>query len=142
MCRVEANPVHYFRAAHRAHPVCAVQATPVCPSGGLNEHRLGEPPAVVGLVGVPAGSVPYATHLAIVSARGRAQARAIESALSVIAQARPDYGRLAAREAAHHHQSPEAQPVHRRPALAGHPAMQYTLPRRRWPIGGLVDLVI
>lgn len=145
MCRVETNPALCWHPVPRACQAAAVPAPPACPTGGLNGYRLATRPAVLGLLGAPAGSVPHATSLAIGNAVHRAEHRAIEAALDAMADARPDYADLAAQQAKTcpaPEPEPEAWPRTRHaipPEKRVIPG--YTLERRKWPIGGLIDLL-
>ncbi len=124
-----------------------VTAAGACAEGGINEHRLYEQPVVVGLLGEVPGSVPYSTHLEIAAARARLVHRAVENALAGLGARQVDFGEISASERLQE-SGPEAGP-RMLPRAGAEPNMDrvergvlYTQPRRRWPIGGLIDLVI
>lgn len=90
------------------------------------------------------GDVPYSTHLELEAARARLVHRALGEALGQIAGGGPNYGRLAAMTP-----KPIAAPRTTAPSLRLLPppprdavVIAYTLPQRRWPVGGLIDLVV
>ena len=140
---VEANLVPIPPVVWQACPPRAVSAAPDCPTGGFNEHRLAERAVVLDLLGAAAGSVPHWAHLAVGVVPARAEHRTIGAALVGLA-AGVDYGRLAAREAqvrcaqvSTEREPQRSTPVQERAVVPG-----YEIARRKWPVGGLIDLVV
>ncbi|MCC7389685.1 MAG: hypothetical protein IT431_13060 [Phycisphaerales bacterium] len=125
-------------------PPRAVSAAPDCPTGGFNEHRLAERAVVLDLLGAAPGSVPQWAFLAVGAAPGRSEHRAIGEALARLAAAGADYGRLAAREAQVRCERVHTERVPDRSAPAPERAVVpgYEIARRKWPVGGLIDLVV
>lgn len=122
---------------------CGVTPTDPCAHPGMNQHRLVERPVLNSLLGHLPGSVPYATHLEIEGARARMVHRALGEALGQLGNPHADYGRQAAALKPTAPLALKLPPVRPAPQAARIDArVVYTLPRRKWPLGGLIDLVI
>jgi hypothetical protein len=139
MMRIEGQSSGYWLPA----PATGIAAASPCPLPGLNQHRLAETPVTGSLLGHLPGSIPYSTHVEIAAARSRLMHREVNDALENLGAKQVEFAGLTTASA----------PVARDPRgesqlklvpnldLVGR-GVAYTLPRRRWPVGGLVDLVI
>ncbi|HZW10288.1 MAG TPA: hypothetical protein VFF69_10335 [Phycisphaerales bacterium] len=122
---------------------------------GLDEHRLGQRALPCDLLEHLPGDVPYSTHLAIENARARLVHRALSDALGGMRGG--DAGESAVakedaptRAACDRGAGPGARlAAVERPARSGHgedvravPITEHAQRRTRWPLGGLVDLVV
>jgi len=123
-----------------------VTPAPRCSAPGLDRHRLdGAQPVVVGLLEHLPGDVPFSTHLELENARARLVERALGEALERLApetrppasmpgeEGRPDRAATTPRE--------PPMPI-RRPRLEVRTVTLYVQRRQRWPLGGLIDLVV
>jgi len=138
MYPVETNPGAY---AQSAWPT-GLPAPAPSPWGGLHEHRLVDRPVLNTLLEHLPGDLPYSTHLELGAARARLVHRTLGEAIDRLAPPHPDEAHPAA--------TVPPPPAHRAtPSLRLLPPpprdeqpVAYTLPRRRWPLGGLIDLLV
>lgn len=133
----------------RQLPPCRVPPPPPCPPQSLGEHRLRDYPVITDLLGHLAGDIPFSTHLQIENARSRAVERALQEALDRLPPPEPardesPLSTTANTPAADPAARPPDQPMaaRQRPEGAVEPERVFTQRRERWPIGGLIDLVI
>lgn len=108
-------------------------------------------PKVVDLLGVLPGSVPYSTYLEIETALARLRHEAVLKGLEGLGSSpeeperqslEPGEGELAAREGPRPIVMPETEPAAERSVRREVVTQEYVVRRRRWPVGGLIDLVI
>ena len=157
MTRVDGHPSLHWQ------PSPGVTAVSRCPTGGLSEYRLEERPVLNTLLEHVPGDVPFSTHLELEAARARLVHRSVGEAIDRLGErttarekgadrggevnrgVEVDEGELAvAREVVTKKEPKEqkAEPSGRDMDRIERGAVAYTLPRRRWPIGGLIDLVV
>jgi len=130
----------------------------------VNPYRLVERAVVVGLLEHLPGDVPYSTHLELEGARGRLVNRAVGEALERLGAGRAGElsgdGRDGRDEDLAGQVRPSGNAIGTAPTDArlggGDPRVvhgvnrlrvvrvvnEYAVERRRWPVGGLIDLVV
>ncbi|MFG0260446.1 MAG: hypothetical protein ACF8LK_08860 [Phycisphaerales bacterium JB041] len=130
-----------------------------CPTADVNRYRLAETPTIVNLLEHLPGDVPYSTHLELEAVRARLVDHAVGEALRRLdagvqgekAQDRgADFGAVAAADSGTPGGAAEPERAVagklRRPATGSAERLRvvtaYTMVRRAWPAGGLIDLVI
>jgi hypothetical protein len=132
-----------MRAGERVSP------PPDAARGGLNQHRFEQRPLACDLLEHLPGDVPFSTHLTLENVRARLVQRALGEALNRLggggpnssARVDPSWDRGREGEQSGAPSVPAAAAAPGRTERVAH-VTAYSQRRARWPLGGLIDLVV
>src|SRR5687768_9320058 len=146
MMRVECHPAPAWPACPRVKPPAPT------PPAGVNEHRLAERPILCTLLEHLPGDVPFSTHMELENRRARLVRRAEldpclpEPECAGPSRACPSEGKAPSRSIADAQAAdwPTAQaaPQARVRSVVKAKVTMYVQRVERWPLGGLIDLIV